>query len=54
MALALIFSIQRCDPAPFYLFDEVDQVRACPACPERRMHSYMLALLVRASMKTHK
>lgn len=23
-ALALIFSIQRCDPAPFYLFDEID------------------------------
>jgi len=26
VALALIFAIQRCDPAPFYLFDEVDQV----------------------------
>ncbi len=25
MALALIFAIQRCDPAPFYLFDEIDQ-----------------------------
>jgi structural maintenance of chromosome 3 (chondroitin sulfate proteoglycan 6) len=25
VALALIFSIQRCDPAPFYLFDELDQ-----------------------------
>jgi structural maintenance of chromosome 3 (chondroitin sulfate proteoglycan 6) len=25
VALALIFSIQRCDPAPFYLFDEIDQ-----------------------------
>ncbi|CAD5211976.1 unnamed protein product [Bursaphelenchus okinawaensis] len=24
VALALIFSIQKCDPAPFYLFDEVD------------------------------
>ncbi|RPB18790.1 RecF/RecN/SMC protein [Terfezia boudieri ATCC MYA-4762] len=23
-ALALIFAIQRCDPAPFYLFDEID------------------------------
>lgn len=23
-ALALIFAIQQCDPAPFYLFDEVD------------------------------
>jgi structural maintenance of chromosome 3 (chondroitin sulfate proteoglycan 6) len=26
VALALIFSIQKCDPAPFYLFDEIDQV----------------------------
>merc|ERR1712024_265166 len=25
VALALIFAIQKCDPAPFYLFDEVDQ-----------------------------
>lgn len=25
VALAIIFSIQRCDPAPFYLFDEIDQ-----------------------------
>ena len=24
VALALIFSIQKCDPAPFYLFDEID------------------------------
>lgn len=24
MALALIFAIQKCDPAPFYLFDEID------------------------------
>jgi hypothetical protein len=22
----LIFAIQKCDPAPFYLFDEIDQV----------------------------
>jgi len=28
VALALIFAIQRCDPAPFYLFDELDQVCA--------------------------
>jgi structural maintenance of chromosome 3 (chondroitin sulfate proteoglycan 6) len=21
----LIFAIQKCDPAPFYLFDEIDQ-----------------------------
>ena len=25
VALALIFAIQRCDPALFYLFDEIDQ-----------------------------
>ena len=24
VALALIFAIQRCDPFPFYLFDEID------------------------------
>jgi structural maintenance of chromosome 3 (chondroitin sulfate proteoglycan 6) len=24
VALALIFAIQQCDPAPFYLFDEID------------------------------
>ncbi len=24
VALALIFAIQRCDPAPFYLFNEID------------------------------
>ena len=33
VALGLIFAIQRSDPAPFYLFDEIDQVcalvRAC-------------------------
>ena len=23
-ALALVFAIQQCDPAPFYLFDEID------------------------------
>lgn len=25
VALTLIFAIQQCDPAPFYLFDEIDQ-----------------------------
>ena len=25
VTLALIFAIQRCDPAPFYLFDEIGQ-----------------------------
>ena len=24
VAMALIFAIQKCDPAPFYLFDEID------------------------------
>ena len=24
VALTLIFTIQKCDPAPFYLFDEID------------------------------
>ena len=24
VALTLIFAIQRCDPAPFYMFDEID------------------------------
>ena len=24
VALAFIFAIQQCDPAPFYLFDEID------------------------------
>jgi structural maintenance of chromosome 3 (chondroitin sulfate proteoglycan 6) len=24
VALSLIFAIQRCDPSPFYLFDEID------------------------------
>lgn len=27
VALGLIFAIQKCDPAPFYLFDEIDQVQ---------------------------
>lgn len=25
VALAFIFAMQQCDPAPFYLFDEIDQ-----------------------------
>ncbi|KAH9699258.1 hypothetical protein KPL71_024280 [Citrus sinensis] len=25
VALTLIFAIQRCDPSPFYLFDEIDE-----------------------------
>ena len=47
VALALIFAIQRCDPAPFYLFDEIDaaldaQYRTAVAskkiCPFLRFH----------------
>lgn len=30
VALALIFAIQRCDPAPFYLFDEIDAALVRP------------------------
>ena len=33
VALALIFAIQKCDPAPFYLFDEIDQVSLDKFCP---------------------
>lgn len=41
VALALIFAIQRCDPAPFYLFDEIDaaldpQVSSCTCMPSCR------------------
>ena len=43
VALALIFAIQRCDPAPFYLFDEIDaaldpQVSTCSriSCMKKR------------------
>jgi len=24
VAISLLFAIQRCDPAPFYIFDEID------------------------------
>ncbi len=24
VALSLVFAIQRCDPSPFYIFDEID------------------------------
>jgi RecF/RecN/SMC N terminal domain len=40
VALALIFAIQRCDPAPFYLFDEIDAAlvggKASLCSPPRR------------------
>ena len=40
VALALVFAIQKCDPAPFYLFDEIDanldvQYRTSVACESR-------------------
>lgn len=60
VALAFIFAIQRCDPAPFYLFDEIDQAldsthrAAVAALIHRQAHSgenpaqvYSLHLLVR-------
>eukprot|EP00029_Vermamoeba_vermiformis_P008043 TRINITY_DN3656_c0_g1_i1.p1 TRINITY_DN3656_c0_g1~~TRINITY_DN3656_c0_g1_i1.p1 ORF type:complete len:1231 (-),score=557.87 TRINITY_DN3656_c0_g1_i1:31-3723(-) len=34
VALALIFAIQRCDPAPFYVFDEID-----PALDDNHRHA---------------
>ena len=44
VALALIFAIQRCDPAPFYLFDEIDAAldAACvtPSMFLSAFHSY--------------
>jgi structural maintenance of chromosome 3 (chondroitin sulfate proteoglycan 6) len=44
VALALIFAIQRCDPAPFYLFDEIDanldaQYRAAVAGKKKKKES---------------
>ncbi|KAF0682690.1 Aste57867_25208 [Aphanomyces stellatus] len=45
VALAFIFAIQRCDPAPFYLFDEIDQAldsthrAAVAALIQRQAHS---------------
>ena len=32
VALALIFAIQRCDPAPFYIFDELVRFRSSVTC----------------------
>ena len=46
VALALIFSIQKCDPAPFYLFDEIDQAldpqyRSCCCRSSNLDYSYI-------------
>jgi structural maintenance of chromosome 3 (chondroitin sulfate proteoglycan 6) len=45
VALAFIFAIQKCDPAPFYLFDEIDQALD----PQHRkavagIHSFILTI----------
>lgn len=37
VALALIFAIQRCDPAPFYLFDEIDAALDPQVCMNFRI-----------------
>lgn len=44
VALALIFAIQKCDPAPFYLFDEIDQ--ALDAQHRKAVSGDFLPLLV--------
>lgn len=44
VALALIFAIQRCDPAPFYLFDEIDAALDAP-------HRESVARLIQAQSR---
>lgn len=44
-ALALIFAIQRCDPAPFYLFDEIDANLDAQVCTQDN-HLELLSLHV--------
>ena len=50
VALALIFAIQRSDPAPFYLFDEIDSVIHMYICVHTflyiQIYIYMHLLLV--------
>lgn len=45
VALALIFSIQKCDPAPFYLFDEIDQVCSFERLYSMRPWTFMIFFL---------
>jgi structural maintenance of chromosome 3 (chondroitin sulfate proteoglycan 6) len=42
VALALIFAIQKCDPAPFYLFDEIDQVCRTFQVPDFETYNLLL------------
>ena len=44
VALVLIFAIQTCDPGPFYLFDEVDQVLFF--CSELLLEFYLSKMVV--------
>jgi structural maintenance of chromosome 3 (chondroitin sulfate proteoglycan 6) len=51
VALALVFAIQKCDPAPFYLFDEIDanldaQYRTAVACKSRVFYFRILKWLM--------
>ncbi|KAI4557839.1 hypothetical protein MJG53_018592 [Ovis ammon polii x Ovis aries] len=50
VALALIFAIQKCDPAPFYLFDEIDQ--ALDAQHRKAVSDMIMELAVHAQFIT--
>ncbi|KAJ3614725.1 hypothetical protein NHX12_018296 [Muraenolepis orangiensis] len=50
VALALIFAIQKCDPAPFYLFDEIDQ--ALDAQHRKAVSDMIVELAVHAQFIT--
>lgn len=55
MALALVFAIQKCDPAPFYLFDEIDanldaQYRTAVASEQLPFFLALLPVLIRMSL----
>jgi len=46
VALVLIFAIQRCDPAPFYIFDEID------AALDATFRASLAKMIMRQSMDT--
>ncbi|KAH0506988.1 Structural maintenance of chromosomes protein 3 [Microtus ochrogaster] len=50
VALAMIFAIQKCDPAPFYLFDEIDQ--ALDAQHRKAVSDMIMELAVHAQFIT--